>query len=314
VAEKTGIAWTDSTFNPVIGCTKVGPGCDHCYAAEQDARKRWDGGKTHWGAGVPRYRTSASNWAQPLAWNRKAAIDGKSHRVFCASLADVFDNEWPEGARDDLWALIKATPHLTWQIVTKRIGNAAKMLPADWGDGYPNVWLIATICSQEEADRDVPKLLTVPAVVRGVSYEPALEQVNWPGFNSLSSWCPRCKAIVKDNLTNSHEWRVHGESLAAPFDPAKNCSSVFDMLHWIIVGGESRQGSAEARPFNIEWARSTIAQCKEAGVACFVKQMGSNVYTVQSGTGFVQSRGLHFTDHTDPKEWPVDLRVREFPA
>ena len=271
MGEKTGIAWTDSTFNPVIGCTKVGPGCDNCYAAEQDSRKRWDGGKTHWGAGVPRYRTSASNWAQPVAWNRRAERDGKPHRVFCASLADVFDNEWPEGVRDDLWALIKATPHLTWQIVTKRIGNAAKMLPADWGDGYPNVWLIATICNEKET-RDIDKLLAIPAVIRGISYEPALEGIDF------AHWL-----------------------------------AMYDHIDWIIVGGESIQGGAQARPFNIEWARSTVAQCKAAGVACFVKQMGSNAYVTESGQGFVQSRGVHFTDHTDPKEWSVYLRVREFP-
>ena len=94
MAEITGIAWTDSTFNPWIGCTKVGPGCDHCYAETLDKRHRWKGAE-HWGAGVPRMRTSASTWAKPLAWNRAREKDGKTHRVFCASLADVFDNEVP---------------------------------------------------------------------------------------------------------------------------------------------------------------------------------------------------------------------------
>src|SRR5688572_4428248 len=104
MAEVTGIAWTDSTFNPWIGCTKVGPGCDHCYAEALDKRHRW-GGATHWGAGVERMRTSPSNWAKPRAWNRKAVASGKPWRVFCASLADVFDNEVPHDWRADLFEL-----------------------------------------------------------------------------------------------------------------------------------------------------------------------------------------------------------------
>lgn len=178
MAESSAIAWTKSTFNPWIGCTKVGPGCDGCYAAALDSRKRW-GGVVHWGTGVPRHRTSPANWKQPLKWNKQAQKTGEFWPVFCASLADVFDNEVPEAWRNDLWALIRATPHLTWQLVTKRIGNVAKMLPADWGKGYPRVWIIATMVNQEEVDRDMPKLLGVPAVIHGVSYEPALEDVDW---------------------------------------------------------------------------------------------------------------------------------------
>ncbi len=292
MGEKTNIAWTDSTFNPVIGCTKVGPGCDNCYAAEQDSRKRW-GGKTHWGAGVPRYRTSASNWNQPVAWNRKASFDGKPHRVFCASLADVFDNEWPEGARDDLWALIKATPLLTWQIVTKRIGNAAKMLPADWGDWYPNVWLIATICNEKET-RDIDKLIAIPAAVHGISYEPALESVDW------SPWL--CDGIP----TNEQVYGERGAHYLRHGTPR---------LDWIIVGGESSQGGAQARPFNIEWARSTVAQCKAAGVACFVKQLGARPWfgTTRDGEPHIIMVDCNDRAGADPEEWPEDLRVREFP-
>ena len=181
MAEVTGIAWTDSTFNPWIGCTKVGPGCDHCYAEALDKRHRW-GGATHWGAGVPRQRTSVSNWRKPLAWNKKAEASGKPWRVFCASLADVFDNEVPEEWHADLWRLIRATPALTWLLLTKRIGNVAKMHP---GGDYPNVGIGATIVNQEEADRDVPKLLATPAAVRFVSYEPALGPVDWTRFPGI---------------------------------------------------------------------------------------------------------------------------------
>ena len=181
MAEVTGIAWTDSTFNPWIGCTKVGPGCDHCYAEALDKRHRW-GGATHWGAGVPRNRTSAANWAKPRAWNKARLKDGKPHRVFCASLADVFDNEVPTQWRNDLFNLIWETPALTWLLLTKRIGNARHMLPLTT---LRNVWLGATIVNQEEADRDVPKLLATPAAVRFISYEPALGPVDWAKFPGL---------------------------------------------------------------------------------------------------------------------------------
>lgn len=187
MAEISDISWTDSTFNPWIGCTKVGPGCDHCYAEALDKRHKWKGA-THWGAGVERMRTSPSNWAKPLAWNRKAVASGKPWRVFCASLADVFDNDVPDEWRYDLWQLIGVTPALTWMLLTKRIGNAAKMLPApipgDW-QHFPNVWLGATIVNQEEADRDAPKLLATPAAKRFVSYEPALGPVDWTKFPGI---------------------------------------------------------------------------------------------------------------------------------
>lgn len=181
MAEVTGIAWTDSTFNPWIGCTKVSPGCDHCYAEALDKRHRWQG-DTHWGAGKPRMRTSAANWKKPLAWNKKAAEDGKPWRVFCASLADVFDNDVPEAWRHDLWTLIGSTPALTWLLLTKRIGNAKDMLPFQ---PLPNAWIGATIVNAEEAERDVPKLLATPAAKRFVSYEPALGPVDWTRYPGI---------------------------------------------------------------------------------------------------------------------------------
>ena len=173
MAEKTGISWTDSTFNPWIGCTKVGPGCDNCYA-EALMDKRWH--KVQWGAGKPRSRTSDANWRTPLFWESQheafALMHGRRRRVFCASLADVFDNEAPPQWRGELWALVKATPHLDWLILTKRIGNVLGMAPAE---GLPpNVWLGATMVNQPEWDRDMRKLLAVDASVRFVSAEPMI--------------------------------------------------------------------------------------------------------------------------------------------
>lgn len=141
MAEVTKIAWCDSTFNPWIGCTEIstaksgGGGCDNCYARELDKRHRW-GGATHWGVGVPRYKTSEHAWKQPLKWNEKAKAGGPVWRVFCASLADVFDNEVDQEWRWDLFKLIYATPNLSWLLVTKRIGNVRGMIPTAWLDHF----------------------------------------------------------------------------------------------------------------------------------------------------------------------------------
>lgn len=287
MAEKTGIAWCDSTWNPWIGCTKVGPGCDHCYAEAQDSRKRWDGGKTHWGAGVQRYRTSVSNWAKPIAWNKKAAGNGKSWRVFCASLADVFDNEAPDEWRADLWRLIEATPHLSWLLVTKRIGNVERMVPSlDWLRFHGNVRVLITVVNQEEADRDIPKLLALPCK-NGVSYEPALGPIEW-------------------NTWPSRQWlRVVG---------ADGCATR-GKVEWIIVGGES---GTKARPFDLAWARSTAEQCKAANIPVFVKQIGSSPLVEDATCSLeraIREGGYRLKDRAgaNPAEWPEDLRVRESP-
>jgi protein gp37 len=173
MAENSAISWTDHTFNPWIGCTRVSPACDHCYAARDNERHGW---VTGWGPGVPRHRTAASTWAKPRLWNRNAALTGDRPRVFCASLADVFDNEVDPSWRVDLWDLIRETPHLRWIMLTKRIGNAAKMLPPDWP--FAHVGLMATLESQAVWDRDFPKLMAIPAAWHGVSAEPLLGPID----------------------------------------------------------------------------------------------------------------------------------------
>ena len=171
MAEQTAISWADATFNPWIGCTKVSPACDHCYAARDNERRRWVNG---WGAGVPRRRTKT--WGDPKRWDRKALATGYRPRVFCASLADVFDNEVDPTWRADLWQLIRETPNLRWMLVTKRIGNVEKMVQADWPFGH--VGLISTIVTQAEWDRDWPKLKRTPAAWRGISMEPLLGPID----------------------------------------------------------------------------------------------------------------------------------------
>lgn len=288
MAETTGIAWTDATFNPWIGCTKVGPGCDNCYA--ENANQRFAAG-VNWGPGAPRRRTVEHNWKQPIKWNRLQAgkvptfMNGKPVPlwVFCASQADVFDNEVPEEWRADLWRLIRATPHLRWQLVTKRVGNVVKMLPVDWftmdppppGHAYRHVGIIATMVNQDEWARDIDKLIKLKAI-----------GVRWVG------------ASVEPML---------GPIYAAPD------TGPLGLLDWVICGGESIQ-RGQARSFDLQWARYLRDQCKAAGVPFFMKQLGSRPL-IDTSYGLGYHDPLHLTDRAgaDPAEWPRDLWVREMP-
>lgn len=173
LGKNTAIEWTDHTFNPWWGCTKVSPACDHCYAEAWDRRT----GGHHWGPHAERRTFSDMHWREPLRWDRAASDAGTRRRVFCASMADVFDNAAPAEARDRLWQLIRATPSLDWQLLTKRPQNIVKMLPANWDTGYSNVWVGTTTENQEEAERRIPHLLSVPARIRFLSCEPLLGAV-----------------------------------------------------------------------------------------------------------------------------------------
>ena len=170
----TGIAWCDSTFNPWLGCIRVSPACDHCYAAALSWRtgRRDRHGRDLWDPHARRVRTSLDYWRAPLRWNRDALAAGRRHRVFCASMADVFDNRAPSTWRADLWQLIRATPAVDWFCLTKRPQNIAGMLPADWGHGWTNVWLGTTAENQIEATRRIPYLMAIPAAARFLCVEP----------------------------------------------------------------------------------------------------------------------------------------------
>ena len=245
MSQNTKIEWADHTFNPWEGCQKVGPGCDNCYAEARNSR--FNGGTpVNWGPGAPRRRTSAANWAQPLRWNANAdkfhTQHGRRQRVFCASLADVFDNEVDPQWRADLFELVEQTPNLDWLLLTKRIGNALAMVqtgrwfPSHW----PNVWLGATVVNQEEADRDISKLLAVPAAVRFLSIEPMLGPVD------LSRWLEPAGLDTDLGLSNPG-------------------------IDWVICGGES---GPKARPMHPDWVRSLRDQCQAEGVPFFFKQWG----------------------------------------
>ncbi|HDV6327502.1 TPA: phage Gp37/Gp68 family protein [Burkholderia cenocepacia] len=257
MSENTKIEWCDHTFNPWEGCQKVSPGCDHCYAESRNARFA-GGTAVNWGPSAPRRRTSPANWRKPLAWEAAHAeffaAHGRRQRVFCASLADVFDNAVDPAWRADLFTLIERTPNLDWLLLTKRIGNVMSMVSeaaqyqfdldrVEKPRLHDNIWIGATIVNQDEADRDIPKLLAVPARVRFLSMEPLLGPVDltsipWGGLrvSVLQGW----------------DGPEHG-------------------LHWVIVGGESGAG---ARPMHPDWARSLRDQCAAAGVPFLFKQWG----------------------------------------
>lgn len=332
MGENSQISWTHHTFNAWIGCARVSPGCTACYA-ESLATKRMK--LPVWGVDAPRKALSESYWKKPHAWNRKAAKLGERHRVFCSSLADVFEIPPPRNtqavdvqsaARERLWELIEATPHLDWLLLTKRPENIAKLAPwsalvaegrYDDRPAWPhNVWIGTTIEDQKRAEERIPWLIEVPAAVRFVSCEPLLESVD---------------------LENVEPYYIRDGERKTPFDPTIRIDALRghvkgpdDMLElrvdWVIVGGESGPGS---RPFDVEWVRSIVKQCQTAKVPVFCKQLGAHPRS--SG---IQVPGEYFPSHVrleDDRrggfrvhlrdrmggaieEFPEDLRIREFPT
>lgn len=284
MAENSKIEWTHHTFNPWIGCTKVSPGCDHCYAETQNNHRQWNPGG--WTPGADRKRTSVTYWRQPLKWDREAAAVGERRRVFCASLADVFDNQIPNEWRNDLWSLIAKTPNLDWLLLTKRPQNIANMLPVpfDFEKLYPNVWLGTTVENQEEAARRLPHLLSVPAKVHFVSCEPLLGEVRLD------------RVSIRDDSV------VYGAEAPA-----------LALISWVICGGESGKG---ARPMHPDWARSLRDQCKAAGVPFHFKQHGEWV-PLQAGEGYWPSDAdtcirLLSDGSRSPDGWPMQRVGKKF--
>lgn len=198
------IEWTDFSYAPWFGCTKVSPGCDACYA-EHDMAHRFH--LVEWGPHAPRRRKAASGRNKPLGWNRTAIRDGVRPRVFCSHYSDVFDNHPSIGAewRADLWDLIRQTTSLDWLLLTKRPQNIRKMLPADWGDGWPNVWIGTTVENREEAARRIPYLRAVPARVRFLSCEPLLEAIE-PDLSGIHWVIAGGETGAKDARVMRSEW------------------------------------------------------------------------------------------------------------
>lgn len=287
MGENSGIQWTTHTFNPWVGCQRVSPGCENCYAETLD--RRVGGGvdpkdgvkKLRWGPTAPRVRTTEKYWKQPAKWNAKALALGQRHRVFCASLADVFEDRaelrpW----RLDLFTLIKATPGLDWLVLTKRPENICDLLPGEVED-YPNIWWGTTVEDQKRADQRWPELFhqtRYAKTVRFLSLEPLIQPA--------AIKCAGCNGTPGDHM--------------AP--DGGGCTGAFP--DWFIIGGES---GGNARRFEMGWAIDLVAGARTIGAAPFVKQMGSRPTMVGGPIKLRDSHG------GDPAEWPEALRVREFP-
>jgi protein gp37 len=216
MSDKTNIAWTESTWNPWYGCTKVSAGCDNCYMFRQ---------MRQYGRDPEIVQRSKTKFTEPLKWK-------EPRRVFTCSWSDWFHKD-ADAWRDEAWAIIKATPQHTYQILTKRPGRIARHLPADWDDGYPNVWLGVSIESQEQAFRAL-QLAAIPAHIRFISAEPLVGPL---GFRDY------CGPIQE----------------------------VLQHVHWLIVGGESGPDGVR-RDMDLAWARSLQRECKDSGTAFFFKQ------------------------------------------
>ncbi len=299
MAQNSNISWTDHTFNPWRGCTKVSEGCAHCYA--EALSKRNPALLGEWGPGKPRVLASDAMWRQPMKWNREAVLlDEHWHqgtsgglpqprrpRVFCASLADWLDEEIPPQWLARLLRLIGSTPALDWQMLTKRPQNWSRLLEAallsqkippsgdpelDWAVDWiewraipPNVWMGTTVENQARAEERIPALLRIPAGVRFLSCEPLLGPAN------LTKWV---YGVSGDGALNPLSGYVTGDGC---YEPRQDNDHRID---WVICGGESGPGR---RPFHHAWAESLAAQCQTAGVACYVKQDGHH-HPGQRGT------------------------------
>lgn len=283
MSDQSAIEWTDATWNPVRGCTKVSPGCANCYA--ETFAERFRGVKGHPYEHGFDLRLVPEKLKEPLTWK-------KPRRVFVNSMSDLFQNDVPFAYIDKVFAVMGFASQHTFQVLTKRadrmlayvshIAKSIKPLESaarDMGftftfNGLPvlpfplrNVWLGVSVENQRFADERIPLLLQTPATIRFVSYEPALEYVN--------------------------------------FRPWRNA------LDWIIFGLESGNG---ARGGDADWGRDLIDACTDATARPFIKQLGRNGFdSARTASGQYESLNLKSKKGGDMSEWPTDLRVREFP-
>lgn len=349
MGQNSKIQWTDHTFNPWIGCTKVSPGCAHCYAEGLD-RNRFSktlGGASkaapvsHWGKGAPRHRTSLASWRQPLAWdNEQAKVvascggdmreeECRRPRVFCASLADWLDEEVDIAWLADLLDLVRQTPHLDWLLLTKRPENWATRI--EKAMRYTMMEAPITDDKEREKDRHSRHALSCWLQDWFVSKNPPANV--WVGTTVED----QARANERLPLLRKIPAKVRFlscEPMLEAIDLAKACDwgSAFDGglpgIHWVICGGESGPG---ARPFCTEWAWELLLQCRRAGVRFFTKQLGSLPITSNANalewpeetvfaddlldTEWAAGGSVKLADKKggDMAEWPEELKVQEFP-
>jgi protein gp37 len=252
VSANSNIAWCHHTFNCWWGCDKVSEACKFCYA-ESFAKRT---GHDAWGPKADRRFFGDKHWAEPLAWNAAAEKAGERHRVFCSSMADVFEDRRDlDEHRARLWKLIEATPHLDWLLLTKRPECMARLAPAAWAQAWPtNVWAGTTIENQRRAEERILWLLSIPASVLFISAEPLLEVVNLRRIEVVKPEPPNGPGVYVDALTG----HVAGPDEIMP-----------RKVSWVIGGLESGPGR---RPCEVAWLQSLADQCAAAGAAYFVKQ------------------------------------------
>jgi protein gp37 len=257
MGEHTGISWTEKTWNPWHGCTKISPGCKFCYMYTE---------KERYGQDPMICVRSKTTFNDPLKWKEPAM-------VFTCSWSDWFidtADQW----RGEAWAIMRQTPHLTYQILTKRPERMLENLPSDWGKGYENVWLGVSAENQEYADLRIPQLLKIPARIHFVSYEPALGILDlkwkWVSKGKPLGGGPRC-------------------NLLRPWEEPQPTPGI----DWVICGGES---GPERREFQKTWAEHIRDQCEMAGVKFYMKQMSA------------------ITSAAGAKLIPPELLIQEFPA
>lgn len=332
MSARTSIPWTDVSWNPIVGCRRVSPGCEHCYAERLAATRLRHTDKY---AGLAVYGSHGARWTgkvsideremrAPLGWKlSQAEKAGHGRRVFVCDMGDLFY----EGISDEwiaaVFGVMAARPDITFQVLTKRaermaawfkwagldrganpaavlLGVASSKLDRElsakttWP--LPNVWIGVSVEDQQRANERIPYLLRCPAAVRFLSVEPMLEPVDLQ--------VSRTPGAAEDEITEEDD------ALGPPLGGE-------DGIHWVIIGGESGPG---ARPCDIGWIRSAVAQCKSASIAPFVKQLGSAPLIPGTfGDGYSrlavneQRVGLYDRKGEDMAEWPADLRIREFP-
>lgn len=289
MSDKSGIEWTEATWNCITGCTKVSQGCKHCYAEREWPRLAAPRAKPniYTGRAFTDVKCHPEKLDIPLRWT-------KPRRIFVNSMSDLFHESVPDEFIAKVFAVMARSSHHIFQVLTKRPGRMQTLLSSDLFIGaiieasqsvetcamewlpfwpLPNVWLGVSVEDQSSADERIPLLLKTPAAVRWISAEPLIEPVT---------------IFSLDGPVDVHE------GSASP-------------LHWIVVGGES---GPKARPFVLGWGKDIVRQCQDAGVPVFVKQVGSYP-TNREGE---RCPHIHDKKGGDPSEWPKELRVREYPV
>ncbi len=283
--KKTNIQWADYTWNPWHGCTHVSPGCDNCYMFEE---------KKRYGQDPKVVSLSKTKFDAPIKKGRdKEYKIPPGSKVFVCSWSDFFHplaDQW----RADAWAIIKQRPDVVFIIVTKRTHRIEECLPPDWGEGYPNVWLVVSVENNEMRPR-VHKLQQIPAKVRGISYEPALEYVDFKPY--LWRLCRKCGGA-------GHLPPDGSACVCAKYSPRPGFERT-NTIDWLIIGGESGEG---ARAFDFQGGLKVAKEGRAAGVAVFWKQLGAQAWDDGKLIRLDHEKGGDINEWPDGHAYP-----RQFP-